>query len=245
MHKIKFLAEVYDKSGQTDTLEQNVSFKKMTDQGALLGSLLSSLQLRGFFDSANLGSPIKNSLPFPLLTYPFMDFFESHDISDFLLIEFGSGNSTLYFEKKFKKVISFETNTDWHQKIKLELKNTEYHLIEPLDLEEGNYEINLKNEKIFALIDAACNRYKITKNLLKKVKPNYIILDNAEWYRNTANLIVSEGYFEVPFWGYKNTEHWESCTTFFIRLKDIELLQNNNIMPPPLSRKFISTWDQA
>lgn len=244
MHKIKFLSEVYDKNGNLENLEKTISFQKMTNQGALLGSLHSSFQLRGFFDSADLGSPIKNSQPFPLLTYPFIDFIESHDVSNFNLIEFGSGNSTLYFENVFKKVISFETNSEWYDKVKIKVKNTEYHLTDPVDLEEGNYEINLENEIFFVLVDAACNRYKITKNLFKKIKPNYIILDNAEWYRNTAKLIVSNGYFEVPFWGYKNTEHWESCTSLFIRLKDITLLKNNDLLPPPLARRILSSWDQ-
>ena len=244
MHKIKFLSEVYDKNGNLENLEKTISFQKMTNQGALLGSLHSSFQLRGFFESADLGSPVKDSQPFPLLTYPFMDFIESHDVSDFNLIEFGSGNSTLYFEKKFNKVISFETNNQWYDKIKKQLKNTEYNLIESENLEEGNYFIDINHNKNFALIDAACNRYKVTKNLLKKIKPNYIILDNSEWYRNTANLIVNEGYFEIPFWGYKNTEHWESCTSLLIRLNDITLLNKNNENPPPLSRRIISSWDQ-
>jgi len=244
MRKIKFLSEVYDKSGNTENLERNISFQKMTNQGALLGSLHSSFQLRGFFDSADLGQPIKDSQPFPLLTYSFMDFIESHDTSDFSLIEFGSGNSTLYFEKKFKNLISFETNKEWYEKIKRQLIKTKYQLIESVDLEDGKFEININPEKTFVLIDAACNRYKITDCLLKKIKPNFIILDNSEWYRNTAKLIIKESYFEVPFWGYKNTEHWESCTSLFINLNNILLLDNNNILPPPLSRRIISSWDQ-
>lgn len=245
MTKIKFLSEVYDTTGNSENLENTISLQKMTNQGALLGSLHSSFQLRGFFDSADLGSPIKNSLPFPLLTYSFMDFIESHDVSDFTLIEFGSGNSTLYFENKFKNIISFETNKEWYEKIKSRLIKTEYHLVDPIDLQDGKFEININLRKTFALIDAACNRYKITANLLKKIKPNYIILDNSEWYRNTANLIIKSGYFEVPFWGYKNTEHWESCTSLFINLNDILLLENNNMLPPPLSRRIISSWDQS
>ena len=244
MQKIKFVSEVYDKNGDTENLERNISFQKMTNQGALLGSLHSSFQLRGFFDSADFGSPIKDALPFPLLTYSFMDYIESHDVSDFNLIEFGSGNSTLYFEKKFNKVFSFETNKVWFDKIKPQLKNTDYHFTGPAKLEEGDYKINFIEGNYFALIDAACNRYKITFSLLNKIKPHYIILDNSEWYPNTVKLIVDEDYLHMPFWGYKNTEHWESCTSLFIRLKDIKKLKNNNLMPPPLSRRLTSSWDQ-
>lgn len=244
MKKIKFISEVYDKSGNTENLEKNISFQKMTNQGALLGSLHSSFQLRGFFDSADLGSPVKDSMPYPLLTYSFMDYIENHDVSNFNLIEFGSGNSTLYFEKKFKKLFSFETNEAWYKKINVQVKNTEYVLIETNALEKGDYNIKSPDENYFVLIDAACNRYKIALNLLTKLKPHYIILDNSEWYPNTVDLITKEGYLHTPFWGYKNTEHWESCTSLFTRLKDIRLLSNNNLMPPPLSRRLTSSWDE-
>ena len=40
----------------------------------------------------------------PYLTKDFIDYFSKQKLQDKLLIELGSGDSTLYWEKKFKKV---------------------------------------------------------------------------------------------------------------------------------------------
>ena len=40
----------------------------------------------------------------PLLTFSFVDWLEDQDTKQKKLIEFGSGESTIYFSKKFQKV---------------------------------------------------------------------------------------------------------------------------------------------
>lgn len=241
---VDYVSEVTPNLGSEHKLDANINLKKMTKQGAILGSLLSSLELRGFFESIEAEATIRNGEPIPLLTYSFMDFLENYDFSDFHLIEFGSGNSTLYFEKKFKSVTSFETNSEWYKKIKNLITTTKYIHIKSKELENGDFSLDIDNEnKSIVIIDAACNRYKITKQLLEKTKPAFIVLDSSEWYRNTSELILNHNYFEVPFWGYKNTEHWESCTSLFINMNDIKRLQKNNVTPP-LSRKMDNIWDK-
>lgn len=243
-NKLHYYAEVHDSEGNDERLDSNVHFKKLTTKGVQLGCLLSSMELRGFFDSIDEKIPIKNNKAYPLLTYPFMDFIESHNLTKFNLIEFGSGNSTIYFELIFKNIISFENNFDWYENIKGKIKKTNYQYITSEEME--NFNIDISNEfieKSFVLIDAACNRLKIAKNLLIKYNPSFIILDNSEWYRNTSNYIMTNGYFEIPFWGYKNTEHWESCTSLFINLKNTQPLERNPSYPPPLARRMVNEWD--
>lgn len=241
-----YTSKVYVEPGREGKTEGNLNLKKMTKQGDFLGSLFSSLELRGYFESIEADEPIRKGKPIPLLTYSFIDYLENHNFSDFHLIEFGSGNSTLYFEKMFKSVTSFETNVDWYKKIKKLIKTTTtYTHIETEKLENGDFSVSMdvSGENI-AIIDAGCNRYKIAKHLLEKCKPAFIVLDNSEWYKNTSELISSFNYFEIPFWGYKNTEHWESCTSLFINMDDPKILRKNNLTPPPLARKMTNNmWD--
>jgi len=219
-------------------------FKKITSHGVFLGCLISSFELRGYFESIASGTVSRNNLPYPLLTHPFLDYIESHDVKEFNLIEFGSGNSTLFFEKIFNEIISFETNLEWFKKVQSKIKKTKYNFIENNDLESGKYVIDKKIlNKSFVLVDAACNRLNLVRNFISKYKPPFFILDNSEWYRNTSTLIVENGYFEVPFWGYKNSEHWESCTSLFININDVRILKRNSSSPPPLSRKMNNKWD--
>jgi hypothetical protein len=236
---------VYTGSEHIEHLDQDVNHLKMTKLGQCLGSLFSGLELRGYFESIAADTSIRNSDPLPVLTYSFMDYLENHDFSDFHLIEFGSGNSTLYFEKKFKSVISYETDFSWYEKIKKIVTTTKYIYIEAEKLENGEFSLNMDIEgKNIILIDAHCNRYKIAKHCLEKNIPAFVILDNSDWYRNTAELISSFNYFEVPFWGHKNNEHWESCTSLFISIDNLKYLKNTNSRRPPLSRSGSNNgWD--
>ena len=47
----------------------------------------------------------------PLLTNSFLGWLETQNWDDKVLLELGSGSSTLYFAKQFKKVISWETRS--------------------------------------------------------------------------------------------------------------------------------------
>jgi hypothetical protein len=153
----------------------------------------------------------------PLLSFPFIDWLESYDFSQYKIIEFGSGKSTHYFDTIFQKVVSFETDKEFYNNLKDELaENIEYNFIENKDLESGNYEIPI-DEKTFVLIDNGCNRYYTAKNLLSKNKPNIIILDNSEWYSNTCKVIIENGYSEIPFWGIRYEEFNDKCTSLFIK----------------------------
>jgi len=244
MKQVNYLGEAYAITGDDSQFEKNINFKKMTKQGASLGSMLSSLELRGYFESISADISVKDGQPFPMLTYSFMDYFESHDFSDYHLIEFGSGNSTLYFENRVKSLTTFETDFQWYSKMKDSLTKTKYIHADSTKLINGEFDLDLNNQNTFVIIDAACNRYKLTNHVLNKGSPAFIVLDNSEWYRNTAGLISSFNYFEIPFWGYKNTEHWESCTSLFIRLENTVIPKSNNYNPPPLSRKNTQEpWD--
>ena len=153
----------------------------------------------------------------PMLSLPFLDWFESYDFSAFNLIEFGSGNSTNYFAEKVKKVISFETNLEYFNTIKPSLlDNVDYRFIESNDLKTKELDIVI-NEKTIIFVDCFTNRLLTTKNILKLGLPNIFILDNSDMYKNTCKYVYSKGYTEIPFWGIRLEETQEACTSVFIK----------------------------
>lgn len=55
----------------------------------------------------------------PWLTWPFMDWVKTLDLSNKRILEFGAGRSTAWWRKKSKWVDSIESNSEWaHQAIK-------------------------------------------------------------------------------------------------------------------------------
>jgi len=153
----------------------------------------------------------------PMLSLPFLDWFESYDFSKFNLIEFGSGNSTNYFAKKVKNVISFETDINYYNNLKPKLlNNVDYRFIEKNNLENKTPNIDI-NQKTIIFVDCAANRFLTTKNIFNIGLPNILILDNSESYKNTCKMIYEKGYLEIPFWGIRLMEMQESCTSVFIK----------------------------
>ena len=153
----------------------------------------------------------------PMLSLPFLDWFESYDFSAFNLIEFGSGNSTNYFAEKVKNVISFETDLYYFNSLKPNLlNNVDYKFIESDDLTTKQLDIVI-DEKTIIFVDCAANRFLTTKNIFKLKLPNIFILDNSERYKNTCKYIYSKGYTEIPFWGIRLEEPEEACTSVFIK----------------------------
>lgn len=61
----------------------------------------------------------ENGLVEPWLTWPFMDWVKTLDLSEKRILEFGAGRSTAWWRKKSKWVDSVESNTEWaHQAIR-------------------------------------------------------------------------------------------------------------------------------
>jgi hypothetical protein len=155
---------------------------------------------------------------YPMVSLPFLDWFDSYDFSEFNMLELGAGGSTHYFSKKTKTYVSLETNVDYYENLTPVYNNTNVTLkfVSEEDLNAGNYSIAI-NEKTIVFIDSDGNRLKQTKNLMAKGKPNIIIVDNSEWFPNQCQYIYNQGYTEIPFWGIRFEEYFDKCTSVFIK----------------------------
>jgi|LakMenE01Jun11ns_1017448.scaffolds.fasta_scaffold9647611_2 hypothetical protein len=191
----------------------NLSFKESTTGTDItldydyfkIASIMTTIKAKGLHQSK------------PVLSLPFLDWFESYDFSEFNFIEFGSGNSTNYFAEKVKNVISFENDLYYFNSIKPNLlDNVDYRFIESDELITKDLNIVI-DEKTIVFVDCAANRFLTTKNIFKLGLPNIFILDNSERYKNTCKYIYSKGYAEIPFWGIRLEEPEEACTSVFIK----------------------------
>jgi hypothetical protein len=207
-----------------------------------VSGVLTWLKSKGIFDSIN-SVPNKNGEAIPMLTISAIDFLESYDFSQYSIIEFGSGQSTVYFSKNFSNVVSFENNEDFFDKLKNKLNNNvTYNFISNDDLLKNNYKINI-NDKTIILVDCSANRNIVIHNIFKNGMPNIVILDNSEFYPNSCKYIVSNGYMEIPFWGLRPSEVYNSCTSVFIK-NNFVLPEKKYPVEPGYSEKITDNkWD--
>lgn len=62
--------------------------------------------------------PLIDGLPYPWLTRPCVDYLENIDFEGKYVLEFGSSFSTAYFDRRGAKVISYEREEDWVERLK-------------------------------------------------------------------------------------------------------------------------------
>jgi hypothetical protein len=167
----------------------------------------------------------------PWITYNAISWLDEYLNSGIVMFEYGSGESTLYFTEKVKKVISVEHDLEWHDKVyddleKYKVKNCDYFYIPPEKLNEkkdyfvGSYSsknnkykkysfeeyarfIEIYSEKFFdfVFIDGR-SRASCIKHALNRVKDNgYIMLDNSDRGHYACILSYMDIYDKQDFPG--------------------------------------------
>tara|TARA_X000000368_G_scaffold407609_1_gene387258 strand:- start:669 stop:1634 length:966 start_codon:yes stop_codon:yes gene_type:complete len=218
-----------------------VQISKSPDKGLFI---LNELNNRSFFSNSDIHQIKDGREQLPLLTWPLLDFLKTLDLSNNELVELGSGNSTIWLSKIFKKVQSFETNKDWYEILKPKLNNNVSLNFTSL---EKIYDCSFKFKKEdWLLIDFAGKRTKFIKKLIEfsdDYLPAQLILDNSEWYRNGAKLLIERGYFEIPFFGFKSGEKNISCSSVFLMNNKSNIKILSNFFYPENSQKINNKWD--
>jgi hypothetical protein len=216
---------------------------RLSDVGAQLGFGLSVLHERGLLRDA---SALNAESAVPLLTWPCLDFLESLDLAEHTLLELGAGNSTLWFQRRFRGVRSFETDPTWQGALSQMVEpNVELRLVTLESLEAADIEYR---DETFVLVDFAGRRTRFLRHFLTRLagrRPSAIVLDNADWYRNGATLLTGAGYREIPFYGFKSGQAFVSCTSLFIDPAHFKPALKDPFFYPAFSRRFENPWDQA
>jgi hypothetical protein len=128
-----------------------------------------------------------NNLVYPWLTHPALDVIKTWDLSDMLVLEWGSGLSTLWWADKCKYVMSIEANQQWfadvvHRKNELGLQEkAEIHF---RNVHEGDQtkidfytEVPAWFQPNIVVVDGIL-RYECILKALELPRPLTLIVDN-------------------------------------------------------------------
>ena len=153
----------------------------------------------------------------PQLTFDFIEWMEEQETSDKTIVEFGSGNSTLYFSNKFKNVITYEDEPEWIEMIKS--RNIENIHINFLDYNFYKKEPDSFKNADFILIDNNPrdnnSRLYVAQALIEKINyKNTLVLDNGNWNADCYFYLRTKYNFFNDFIGI-NPRGDRSVTTVF------------------------------
>ncbi|RZK43733.1 MAG: FkbM family methyltransferase [Pedobacter sp.] len=162
-----------------------------------------------------------NNQPIPWVTYSFIDFIKPRLTGDLSIFEYGSGNSTLFYARNVKKVVSVEHDEAWYQKIVTEKAKNAEMIFCKLDV-DGEYAKKALSlgEKFNIIIVDGRDRVNCCKYAVSAISENgVIILDDSEreTYQNARILLEENGFKELSFSGISPGLFYEKATSVFYK----------------------------
>ena len=178
--------------------------------------------LNGHFKSSFLNKSVASTgEALPWYTYPAVDFLRTRDFSDKTILEFGGGQSTLWWAKRAKNVITLEEDGNWYEMLKRTIpSNAKLFLISKESREKCVAEVEsaLKTLEIphydVVIIDGLF-REQMVDIACRVVRPEgAIICDNAEGY-GFYDGFKDRRLKRVDFFGHAPGVIFPHCTSIF------------------------------
>ena len=176
---------------------------------------------KGWFNSFKSGEPIDAELkPIPWFTYSAIDFLKDRLNLNLNIMEFGSGNSTLFFAERVKKVYSLEHDKIWIQKIYSKLpQNVELNSTSSASAEDYLHPVVEREKYDIIIVDGLFRNECIKAGLNCISDVGIIILDDSERieYSEGIKFIVQKGFKQINFTGIAPGIFFNKCTSIFYK----------------------------
>lgn len=174
--------------------------------------------------------------PIPWYTYPCIDFLRFRCYKWKKVLEFGGGQSTLWWARRAMHIITFEGDKSWYEKIKSKMPaNVELYLVSMENPEKCASDVkrildSRKDDKFDVIVIDGLFRFEMI-DIAKKVMADsgVIICDNAEGYGFYEGFKDSE-LNRVDFFGYAPGVVLPHCTSIYFRRSSF-LFNSQHIIP--------------
>jgi hypothetical protein len=178
----------------------------------------------GFFLSCfKMKAVSKDGEPLPWYTYPSIEFLRHRTYQDKLILEFGGGQSTLWWAKRAKHVVTLEGNQEWTDKIKRTLPaNVDLHYVSMRDAETNAQQVravlasNQYPQFDVIIIDG------LHRNAMIEIACDVLAVDGAIVCDNAEGYGFQEGFKErgldrVDFYGNAPGVILPHCTSLYFK----------------------------
>lgn len=176
---------------------------------ALLTPLLFSTKT-GHLRSSLAGTGVDASgAPVPFYTYPAIDFLRTRDFSQATVLEFGAGNSTLWWARHARHVVALEGDPSWYERIKATMPaNVTLILVDTEDsdrclasVEQALGAPGMPVTYDVSVIDGLWRSHMVPVALDRRSETGVILVDDCEGYE-IIETMQGSGLCRVDFIGY-------------------------------------------
>jgi len=191
---------------------------------ALITPILFSYKSGHFLSSIQSKAVDKKNNPIPWYTYSCIDFLQTFNFKNKKILEFGSGQSSIWWSKLSQEVHSLEDNYYYEKKIsKLKINNLKVY---NCDTYLNNFDkLNFENFFFDIIVVDGFDRFLSFKKSLDLIsKTGIFIFDNSEGYNEPRdnykshpilNMMSEQGFQRIDFYGYAPGVIKKHCTSVF------------------------------
>jgi len=176
----------------------------------------------GFVESQLRGESIDRfGMPLPWLSPSVLGLLEAHVPAGLSILEYGSGNSTLWWSKRASRVVAVEHDSEFHARLASRLPGNVVSILAP-DSPDGVYEqAPARFGRVFdvIVIDGA-RRVECACACLAFLNPQgVIIFDNADRKDVLPGLeyLRKQGFRSIEIPGFCSLITWSNTTAIFYR----------------------------
>lgn len=176
----------------------------------------------GWFESFYESKAInKKGDAIPWYSYSAIDLLDKRIKENMTVFEYGSGNSTIWWASRVKRLVSCEHDPQWYARIKSVVPNNVEYIFAELE-PSGNYSkvlLEYKKEFDLIIIDGR-NRVDCAKNCLSSINNTGVIVwDDAdrESYRDGRQFLEDRGFMRLDLIGLGPIVVNSHCTSIFYR----------------------------
>jgi hypothetical protein len=190
---------------------------------AMLTPLYFSARSGHFRSSIRQAAVSPKGEPIPWYTFPCIEFLQRRDFAGRSVLEFGGGQSSMWWGAKAAKVVTFEGDREWHDRIREEMpSNVDLRLAAGQDAEERMGIVRSSLEAMgdrrfdIVVIDGLDRRQLVPLACQRLADGGVIICDNAEGY-GFHEAFRGLGMSRVDFYGHAPGVILPHCTSFVFR----------------------------
>jgi len=190
---------------------------------AILTPILYSVRTGHFRSSLKMAAVSRHGEPIPWYTYASLDFLSARNYTGKTILEFGGGQSTLWWSARAKHIVTFEGKKDWYDHIASSLPaNVELHYVEKTaPITDGAQVTQILSTKTSAQYDVVVidglTRSQLIDIACERLAPDGIIIcDNSEGYGFYEGF-KDKGLDRVDFFGNAPGVVLPHCTSIYFK----------------------------
>lgn len=165
----------------------------------------------------------------PWYTYAATEQLSKWDFSACDVLEYGSGNSTLWWGERARTVTSIENSREWHEQVRIRVADNSRLILCEVDMKRPD---PTEVERYVTAVDSLADfdvivvdgvnlegvRQACAMRALAHLRPGGLfIVDNADWLPETCRKMRAEGFIEMDFCGLGPLNGHAETTSFFFK----------------------------